>query len=114
MITIGILLILLLVTLALILCGQLIKLRELQDKLALQAKLIDKISADVKIISEDISDIKKNVYHCKQQGGVLKRVYATIANVDNNLTLIFEKLANNSSKAKEIQYPIKRKHGKKF
>lgn len=114
MITIGIILILLLVTLALILCGQLIKLRELQDKLALQAKLIDKISADVKIISEDISDIKKNVYHCKQQGGVLKRVYATIANVDNNLTLIFKKLADNSSKAKEIQYPIKRKHGKKF
>lgn len=114
MITIGILLILLLVTLALILCGQLIKLRELQDKLALQAKLIDKISANVKIISEDISDIKKNVYHCKQQGGVLKRVYATIANVDNNLTLIFKKLADNSSKAKEIQYPIKRKHGKKF
>lgn len=114
MITIGILLILLLVTLALILCGQLIKLRELQDKLALQTKLIDKISADAKIISEDISDIKKNVYHCKQQGGVLKRVYATIANVDNNLTLIFKKLADNSSKAKEIQYPIKRKHGKKF
>lgn len=114
MITIGIILILLLVTLALILCGQLIKLRELQDKLALQAKLIDKISADVKVISEDISDIKKNVYHCKQQGGVLKRVYATIANIDNNLTLIFKKLANNSSKAKEIQYPIKRKHGKKF
>ena len=114
MITIGILLILLLVTLVLILCGQLIKLRELQDKLALQAKLIDKISTDVKVISEDISDIKKNVYHCKQQGGVLKRVYATIANVDNNLTLIFKKLADNSSKAKEIQYPIKRKHGKKF
>lgn len=114
MITGGIILILLLVTLVLILCGQLIKLRELQDKLALQAKLIDKISADVKVISEDISDIKKNVYHCKQQGGVLKRVYATIANVDNNLTLIFKKLADNSSKAKEIQYPIKRKHGKKF
>lgn len=114
MITVGIILILLLVTLALILCGQLIKLRELQDKLALQAKLIDKISTDVKVISEDISDIKKNVYHCKQQGGVLKRVYATIANVDNNLTLIFKKLADNSSKAKEIQYPIKRKHGKKF
>lgn len=114
MITVGIILILLLVTLALILCGQLIKLRELQDKLALQAKLIDKISADVKIISEDISDIKKNVYHCKQQGGIIKRVYATIANVDNNLTLIFKKLADNSSKAKEIQYPIKRKHGKKF
>ena len=114
MITGGIILILLLVTLVLILCGQLIKLRELQDKLALQAKLIDKISADVKVISEDISDIKKNVYHCKQQGGVLKREYATIANVDNNLTLIFKKLADNSSKAKEIQYPIKRKHGKKF
>lgn len=114
MITVGIILILLLVTLVLILCGQLIKLRELQDKLALQAKLIDKISADVKIISEDISDIKKNVYHCKQQGGILKRVYATIANVDNNLTLIFKKLADNSSKAKDIQYPIKRKHGKKF
>lgn len=114
MITIGIILILLLVTLVLILCGQSIKLRELQDKLALQAKLIDKISADVKVISEDISDIKKNIYHCKQQGGVLKRVYATIANVDNNLTLIFKKLADNSSKAKEIQYPIKRKHGKKF
>ena len=114
MITGGIILILLLVTLVLILCGQLIKLRELQDKLALQAKLIDKISADVKVISEDNSDIKKNVYHCKQQGGVLKRVYATIANVDNNLTLIFKKLADNSSKAKEIQYPIKRKHGKKF
>ena len=114
MITGGIILILLLVTLVLILCGQLIKLRELQDKLALQAKLIDKISADVKVISEDISDIKKNVYHCKQQGGVLKRVYATIANVDNNLTLIFKKLADNSSKAKEIQYPIKRKHGKKL
>lgn len=114
MMTIGIILILLLVTLVLILYGQTIKLRELQDKLALQAKLIDKISADVKVISEDISDIKKNVYHCKQQGGVLKRVYATIANVDNNLTLIFKKLADNSSKAKEIQYPIKRKHGKKF
>jgi hypothetical protein len=114
MITVGIILILLLVILALILCGQLIKLRELQDKLALQAKLIDKISANAKVISEDISDIKKNVYHCKQQGGVLKRVYATIANVDNNLTLIFKKLADNSSKAKEIQYPIKRKHGKKF
>lgn len=114
MITIGIILILLLVTLVLILCGQSIKLREWQDKLALQAELIDKISADVKVISEDISDIKKNVYHCKQQGGVLKRVYATIANVDNNLTLIFKKLADNSSKAKEIQYPIKRKHGKKF
>lgn len=114
MITIGIILILLLVTLVLILYGQTIRLRELQDKLALQAKLIDKISADVKVISEDISDIKKNVYHCKQQGGVLKRVYATIANVDNNLALIFKKLANNSYKAKEIQYPIKRKHGKKF
>lgn len=114
MITIGIILILLLVTLVLIWCGQSIKLRELQDKLALQAKLIDKISADVKVISEDISDIKKNIYHCKQQGGVLKRVYATIANVDNNLTLIFKKLADNSSKAKKIQYPIKRKHGKKF
>ena len=114
MITIVIILILLLVTLVLILCGQTIKLRELQDKLALQTKLIDKISSDVKVISEDISDIKKNVYHCKQQGGVLKRVYATIANVDNNLTLIFKKLADNSSKAKEIQYPIKRKHGKKF
>lgn len=87
------------------------QLTELQDKLALQAKLIDKISSDIKVISEDISDIKKNVYHCKQQGGVLKRVYATI---DNNLTLIFKKLADNSSKAKEIQYPIKRKHGKKF
>lgn len=114
MITIGIILILLLVTLVLILYGQTIRLRELQDKLALQAKLIDKISADAKVISEDISDIKKNVYHCKQQGGVLKRVYTTIANVDNNLTLIFKKLADNSSKAKEIQYPIKRKHGKKF
>lgn len=114
MITSVIILILLLVTLVFILCGQTIRLRELQDKLALQAKLIDKISADVKVISEDISDIKKNVYHCKQQGGVLKRVYATIANVDNNLTLIFKKLADNSSKAKEIQYPIKRKHGKKF
>lgn len=90
------------------------QLTELQDKLALQAKLIDKISSDIKVISEDISDIKKNVYHCKQQGGVLKRVYATIANVDNNLTLIFKKLTDNSSKAKEIQYPIKRKHGKKF
>lgn len=114
MITSVIILILLLVTLVFILCGQTIRLRELQDKLVLQAKLIDKISADVKVISEDISDIKKNVYHCKQQGGVLKRVYATIANVDNNLTLIFKKLADNSSKAKEIQYPIKRKHGKKF
>ncbi len=114
MITIGILLILLWVTLMIMLFKQTMKLIELQDKLALQAKLIDKISADVKIVSEDISDIKKNVYHCKQQGGVLKRVYATIANVDNNLMLIFKKLADNSSKAKEIQYPIKRKHGKKF
>lgn len=114
MITIGILLILLWVTLMIMLCKQTMKLIELQDKLALQAKLIDKISADVKVISEDISDIKKNVYHCKQQGGVLKRVYATIANVDSNLTLIFKKLADNSSKTKEIQYPIKRKHGKKF
>lgn len=114
MITIGILLILLWVTLMIMLCKQTMKLIELQDKLALQAKLIDKISADVKVISEDISDIKKNVYHCKQQGGVLKRVYATIANVDNNLTLIFKKLADNSSKAKKIQYSIKRKHGKKF
>ncbi len=114
MITIGIILILLLVTLVLILCGQTIKLRELQDKLALQAKLIDKISSDVKVISEDISDIKKNVYHCKQQGGVIKRLYATMANVDNHLRLIFKSLADNSSKAKEIQYPIKRKHGKKF
>lgn len=114
MITIGIILILLLVTLVLILCGQTIKLRELQDKLALQAKLIDKISADVKVISEDISDIKKNVYHCKQQGGVLKRVYATMANVDNHLRFIFKSLANNSSETKDVQYPVKRKHGKKF
>lgn len=114
MITIGIILILLLVTLVLMLCGQTIKLRELQDKLALQAKLIDKISSDVKVISEDISDIKKNIYHCKQQGGVIKRLYATMANVDNHLRLIFKSLADNSSKAKEIQYPIKRKHGKKF
>lgn len=110
MIIIGILLILLWVTLMIMLFKQTMKLIELQDKLALQAKLIDKISADAKVISEDISDIKKNVYHCKQQGGVLKRVYATIA----NLTLIFKKLADNSSKTKEIQYPIKRKHGKKF
>ena len=114
MITIGIILILLLVTLMIMLCKQTMKLIELQDKLALQAKLINKISADVKVISEDISDIKKNVYHCKQQGGVLKRIYATMANVDNHLKLIFKSLADNSSKAKEIQYPVKRKHGKKF
>ena len=114
MITIGILLILLWITLMIMLFKQTMKLIELQDKLALQAKLIDKISADIKVISEDISDIKKNVYHCKQQGGVLKRIYATMANVDNHLKLIFKSLADNSSKTKEIQYPIKRKHGKKF
>lgn len=114
MITIGIILIFLWIIWMLMLYKHSMQLTELQDKLALQAKLIDKISSDIKVISEDISDIKKNVYHCKQQGGVLKRVYATIANVDNNLTFIFKKLADNSSKAKEIQYPIKRKHGKKF
>lgn len=114
MITIGIILILLLVILVLALCGQTIKLRELQDKLALQVKLIDKISADIKVISEDISDIKKNVYHCKQQGSTIKRVYATIANVDNHLRLIFKSLADNSSETKNVQYPVKRKHGKKF
>lgn len=114
MIIIEIILILLQAVLMLMLYKQTIKLTELQDKLALQVKLIDKISADVKVISEDISDIKKNVYHCKQQGGVIKRLYATMANVDNHLRLIFKSLADNSSKAKEIQYPIKRKHGKKF
>ena len=78
-------------------------------------EMIENSELDIKnYIDLQISDIKKNVYHCKQQGGVLKRVYATIANVDNNLMLIFKKLADNSSKAKEIQYPIKRKHGKKF
>lgn len=114
MIIIGIILILLWAALMLMLCKQTVKIIELQDKLALQAKLIDKISTDIKTISEDISDIKKNVYHCKQQGGAIKRLYATMANVDNHLRLIFKKLADNSSDTKEIQYPVKRKHGKKF
>lgn len=114
MITIGIILIFLWLVWMLMLYKHAIELKKLQDKLALQVKLINKISADVKVISENISDIKKNVYHCKQQGGVLKRVYATMANVDNHLKLIFKSLADNSSETKEIQYPIKRKHGKKF
>lgn len=50
MITIGILLILLWVALMIMLFKQTMKLIELQDKLALQAKLIDKISADVKVV----------------------------------------------------------------
>ena len=114
MIIIGIILTLLWLAIIALIYGCMMRLVELQNKVISQAKLIDKISDNIKVISEDISDIKKNVYHCKQQGGVIKRIYSTIANVDNNLTLIFKKLADNSSKAKEIQYPIKRKHGKKF
>lgn len=114
MITIGIILIFLWLVWMLMLYKHALELKKLQDKLALQVKLIDKISTDIKTISEDISDIKKNVYHCKQQGGAIKRLYATMANVDNHLRLIFKKLADNSSETKEIQYPVKRKHGKKF
>lgn len=65
MITIGIILIFLWIIWMLMLYKHSMQLAELRDKLALQAKLIDKISADVKVILEDISDIKKNVYHCK-------------------------------------------------
>lgn len=114
MITIGIILIFLWLVWMLMLYKHALELKKLQDKLALQVKLIDKISTDVKTISEDISDIKKNVYHCKQQGDVIKRLYATIANVDNHFRFIIKKLADNSSETKEIQYPIKRKRGKKF
>lgn len=114
MITIGIILIFLWLVWMLMLYKHALELKKLQDKLALQVKLIDKISTNIKTISEDISDIKKNVYHCKQQGGAIKRLYATMANVDNHLRLIFKKLADNSSDTKEIQYPVKRKHGKKF
>lgn len=114
MITIGIILIFLWLVWMLMLYKHALELKKLQDKLALQVKLIDKISTNIKTISEDISDIKKNVYHCKQQDGAIKRLYATMANVDNHLRLIFKKLADNSSETKEIQYPVKRKHGKKF
>lgn len=114
MITIGIILIFLWLVWMLMLYKHALELKKLQDKLALQVKLIDKISTDVKTISEDISDIKKNVYHCKQQGGAIKILYAAMANVDNHLRLIFKKLADNSSETKEIQCPVKRKHGKKF
>lgn len=60
------------------------------------------------------NSIKGIVDNCKIQSTVLKKVYELIVDGDDTLAAMFKKLANNSSKAKEIHYPIKRKHDKRF
>lgn len=90
------------------------RLHELNEKSDVQIKLLNEINTDTAVISEDTKHIKKLVSHVDIQNSVLKRVFNLVADVDDTLADIFKKLANNSSKAKNIHYPIKRKHGKKF
>lgn len=90
------------------------RLHELNEKSDVQIKLLNEINTDTAVISEDTKDIKKLVNHVGFQNSVLKRVFELVSDVDDTLADIFKKLANNSSKTKEVHYPIKRRHGKKF
>lgn len=90
------------------------RLHELNEKSDVQIKLLNEINTDTAVISEDTKHIKKLVENVDIQNIVLKRVFNLVADVDDTIADIFKKLANNSSKAKKIHYPIKRRHGKKF
>lgn len=90
------------------------RLHELNEKSDVQIKLLNEINTDTAVISEDTKHIKRLVENVGVQNSVLKRVFKLVSDVDNTLADIFKKLANNSSKAKEVHYPIKRRHGKKF
>ena len=90
------------------------RLHELNEKSDVQIKLLNEINTDTAVISEDTKHIKKLVEHVDIQNIVLKRVFNLVADIDDTIADIFKKLANNSSKVKNVHYPIKRKHGKKF
>lgn len=90
------------------------RLHELNEKSDVQIKLLNEINTDTAVISEDTKHIKRLVENVDVQNIVIKRVFKLVADVDDTIANIFKKLANNSSKAKNIHYPIKRKHGKKF
>lgn len=90
------------------------RLHELNEKSDVQIKLLNEINTDTAVISEDTKHIKRLVENVGVQNSVLKRVFELVSDVDDTLADIFKKLANNSSKTKEVYYPIKRRHGKKF
>lgn len=78
-------------------------------------------NANINSFRRTIDDFNKNdksikdiVDYWKVYSGVHNRVYTLVIDIDKTLGSIFKKLANNSFKTKEIQYPIKRKYGKKF